>query len=204
MKKLLKKRFLLPLGIIAAVAVGGAVAYAAWTSTATSAATATTATVNLTANTSATDMWTASNLVPTANPAAENGGTVKASDVSTYGNGVVWHQVAIKNSSSVLLSVVVSAAANPTSMGAAGALDTEWYLDSVVLSNGVSTPGLGLIEGPAAVGNLPSFTLNIQPGATDNINIGVWLDSGASSTLEGQSATVTYSFAGSTTAPPAS
>ncbi len=114
--------------MIAVVAIGGAIAYAAWVSTTTSTASATTATVNITANDSATDSWTITNPLVPASPnitvasgvvvcdSGRSGATpvvVSATadtpivyNSSTY---AYWHLVTIKNTGTTTVNVKLTA-----------------------------------------------------------------------------------------------
>ncbi len=221
MKKLLKKRFLIPLIVVAIIAIGAVVAYAAFTSSATSTVTATTATLGVQANGTATDTWSfpaADRLVP-ASPVITVSGTPKVLACTAVSGGTphtvaytgdtaiiqtdtnviaaYWHTVTLTNNGDVTENINLSAitAADGPSPGWASVMDTTVYT--------VSANGSGVLDtldvGPTTVAGFTPPTMSLAglaPGATATLEIGVWLDSSAGNAFQGGSPTITYTFSG--------
>jgi hypothetical protein len=212
MKKLLKKRYLIPL-ITAVLLAGGAVAaYAAWVSTATSTASATTATVTITANDSATDSWTITNpLVPASPNITLASGVVSCDSGRSGATPVVvsatadtpivynsstyayWHLVTIKNTGSTTVNVKL------TAIGASGggldwnsvlhtAVYTSYGLSSASTQGGTAPTLISAFTAPA----VSAFVLGA--GQSRMAVIGLWLDTNASTNYQGHSVNVSYTF----------
>jgi hypothetical protein len=212
MKKLLRKRVILPLIVVAVVAIGAAIAYAAWMSTATSTASATTATVMITANDSATDSWTIANPLVPASPNITVASGVVSCDSGRSGatpvvvsatadtpivfNGstyVYWHLVTIKNTGSTGVNVKLTAIS-----ASGGALDWNSVLHTAVYTS------YGLSYASTQGGTAPTLISAFTPpavsafylgaGQSAKAVIGLWLDTNASTSFEGQSLSVSYTF----------
>lgn len=213
MKKLLKKRFLIPLIVVAIIAIGAVVAYAAWVSTTTSTASATTATISITANDSVTESWTIANpLVPASPNITVASGvlscttgrspdtqpmTVSATadtpivyNSSTY---AYWHLVTIKNTGSTDVNVKLTAiSASGDSLDWGSVLHTQVW--------GSYGTGIASSQGGTNATLISAFTQSgpsmfvLHAGQTAKVVIGLWLDSNASTNFEGHSVSVSYTF----------
>jgi hypothetical protein len=172
MKRLLKKRVLIPLVVVVALAIGGAAAYAAFS------ASASTVPYNVSTGTATISLglvgpeWSLANLVPASGPSSSNAQT---------------ETIAVTNSGQTNLDMALTATFNNIQASDGSYLGDVLDLQIVGPHNSWS----GTFD------QLNSFDLGTWGQGTANVTLTVWLNSGAGNAWQGWSGEpITFNFNG--------
>jgi hypothetical protein len=181
MRKLLKKRYFIPLAVIAVMAIGAVAAYAAFYSSGSASGTETTGNIAVTV-TPSTWQPTGQPLVPLNLPSGP------AAPGTTATANVDYQNITGSFTNSIPVDVYYQVTC---SGGWGGVLNAEIWVDT--------TSGWQVLAGPAAISTMGSWKNEISqvPAGTNNTEpavIAVWLNSSAGPGFMNQSPSVTFSM----------
>jgi predicted ribosomally synthesized peptide with SipW-like signal peptide len=182
MKKLLKKRFLIPLAVVAALAIGG-VAYAAWTSQASTAQTLTTGNVPAITWGSGATIPSTFLFYPASGPSSTYAWT---NDKAGY-----VHPITVTNNNSSAMPLTFQASVTGT-LASADLSQIHVQITAAGPGTGVMSPATVSTTLASLVATPITIDSSLAVGATDTIAVTVWLDVNAPTTMAGLTGTVYF------------
>jgi hypothetical protein len=187
MKKLLKKRYLIPLIAAVVLAVGGTIAYAAWQTSASTANTVTTGSTQLTLGSGAVIPGSFV-FYPAFGPSSQYAWTNNRT-------GYV-HPITVQNTGNAATPITFSAGVTPSTatLLTSGVDLSKFHVQYAVTGGANAVTGTQTTTLAALIAGGVQIDSSLAVNGTDSVSVTVWLDTAAGIQYEGLTGTVLFTF----------